>query len=61
MNQLLPKKERIKPACKRWGLSVYSVRKLITDGLISYTKIGNAFYIDTAELQQYIESNTHMN
>ena len=61
MEQTLPQYEKIKPACKRLGLSVYSVRKLIADGQISYTKIGKCFLVNTTELQQVIDSNTYRN
>lgn len=57
----VPQKEKIKAASLRVGVTVYFIRKAIKDGVLSYTKVGNCFMIDTNELKQLIESNTYRN
>lgn len=58
-NQLLPKKMKQSAAKKHFGVSGYFLRKAIHNGMLSYTKIGNCYMIDTDELQKFIELNTH--
>lgn len=57
----VPELEKIKTASSRVGVTVYFIRKAIKDGILSYTKVGNCFMIDTNELKQLIESNTYRN
>ena len=55
----LPKKMKQSTAAKYFGVSRYFLRKIISEGRISYTKIGNNLMIDTEELEKYINDNTY--